>query len=53
VDNFKANFEQIAEDILRKYSETKITKDNDEYYKHKFADRLFFAKINYERSKRK
>jgi hypothetical protein len=28
VDNFKANFEQIAEDILRKYSETKITKDN-------------------------
>ncbi len=23
------------------------------YYKHKFADRLFFAKINYERSKRK
>jgi len=47
VDGFKANYEQIAEDILRRYAETRITKDNEEYYKHKYADRLFFAKINY------
>lgn len=47
VDGFKANYEQIAEDILRRYAETRITKDNEEYYKYKYADRLFFAKINY------
>jgi SNF2 family DNA or RNA helicase len=53
VDNFKANFEQIAEDILCGYAALKITPDNQLYYKNKFADRLAFAKINYERSKRK
>jgi hypothetical protein len=53
VDGFKANFTQIAEDILRSYAGTRITKDNEQYYRHKYADRLFFASINYERSKRK
>lgn len=28
VDNFRANFTQIAEDILRSYADTRITKDN-------------------------
>jgi len=53
VDDFKASYEQIAEDILRRYSETKINRDNEQYYKYKYADRLFFGRINYERSKRK
>ena len=30
-----------------------ITPYNEEYYKHKYADRLFFARINFERSRRK
>ena len=52
-DDFKADFQQISEDILSQYSKLIITEDNEIYYKHKIADRLFFAKINFERSKRK
>ncbi len=38
---------------MSQYSKYIITEDNEQYYKHKIADRLFFAKINFERSKRK
>jgi len=49
----KGSYEQIAEDILKAYGSIQINEYNELYYKHKFADRLFFAKINFERSKRK
>lgn len=51
--DFKGSYEQIAEDILKAYGSIQINEYNELYYKHKFADRLFFAKINFERSKRK
>lgn len=53
MDDFGANFEEIAEDIISQYNKVLITEDNEIYYRHKIADRLFFAKINFERSKRK
>lgn len=53
VDNFSATFEQIANDILKEYSQLEINPDNERFYKHKYIDRFNFAKVNYERSKRK
>lgn len=53
VDNFKTKFEEIADDILKEYAKLNINEDNERYYKHKYIDRLSFAEINFERSKRK
>jgi len=47
IEDFKGNYELIAEDILRGYQQLDITEYNSEYYQHTFADRLFFAKINF------
>ena len=53
VEDFKGTYEQVAEDILKSYASLNINEHNQEYYRYKYADRLFFAKINFERSKRK
>ena len=47
VDNFKVNFEEIAEDILNEYDKIEITPENERYYKNRYVDRLSFAKINF------
>ena len=47
VEDTRGSFEQVAEDILKSYAQLSITPFNEQYYKHKFSDRLFFAKINY------
>jgi hypothetical protein len=47
VDNYSAQFEEIADDILKHYSKIHINEDNERYYKHQYIDRLAFAKVNF------
>lgn len=53
MDNFVVEFTEIANDILQEYDKIELNEDNELYYRHIYIDRLEFAKVNYERSKRK